>query len=240
ELLTPTEVESKLCIIADSIVSFNPSTYEKQITFVRYYTGEIITSYLVKQRWIYDKSTHNLSTEVLGMTPLLNYENEKRALFWIPFDQKSKALDINDKDQIWVKYNVHPIQFNESELLSGDEFDTLKRLMIEAVKGKEIIPYKGFYNEYEKLEEDDWRIFLEGSVDTIITFHPETYKEQLNVVQNLPIELKEIAFLRTTQFWYFDQKRMTLNAKVVDWAPYVQVTSGYSKYYKPLFKIKIE
>ena len=75
-----------------------------------------------------------------------------------------------------------------------------------------------------------------ATVDTVITFDPETYKEQIQVVRN-ELNPEDVKRFRVKEVWFFDEETSTLQVRILGIAPLIDVKddNGNFKYEKPMF-----
>lgn len=75
-----------------------------------------------------------------------------------------------------------------------------------------------------------------ASVDTVITFDPETYEEQIEVVRN-DINYEDVKRFRIKEIWYFDEESSVMKVRVLGIAPLLDVNddAGNWKYELPMF-----
>ena len=80
---------------------------------------------------------------------------------------------------------------------------------------------------------------LEASVDTIITYHPETFGEQVKIVKHKKMDYKDFNYFRVLQHWYFDKSTNTLASKVISIGPLQDVLdeNGNLKFRRALYYI---
>lgn len=84
-------------------------------------------------------------------------------------------------------------------------------------------------------EEVDQYLF---NVDTVVTFHPKTYKETIEVFYN-DINAENIKRFRVKEIWYFDENTSTMNVRITGIAPLQDVYDdlGNFLYELPMFWI---
>ena len=73
-------------------------------------------------------------------------------------------------------------------------------------------------------------------MDTIITFDPETYEEQIQVVRN-DLNPEDIKQFRVKEIWFFDEESSRLDVRILGMAPLRDEydENGNYKYTLPLF-----
>ena len=75
-----------------------------------------------------------------------------------------------------------------------------------------------------------------ATVDTVITFDPETYEEQIQVVRN-ELNPEDVKRFRLKEVWFFDEETSTLQVRILGIAPLIDVKddNGNFRYEKPMF-----
>ncbi|MEM1322101.1 MAG: gliding motility protein GldN [Bacteroidota bacterium] len=75
-----------------------------------------------------------------------------------------------------------------------------------------------------------------ATVDTVITFDPETYEEQIQVVRN-ELNPEDVKRFRVKEVWFFDEETSTLQVRILGIAPLIDVKddNGNFRYEKPMF-----
>lgn len=75
-----------------------------------------------------------------------------------------------------------------------------------------------------------------ATVDTVITFDPETYEEQVQVVRN-EINPEDVKQFRIKEVWFFDEESSTLQVRILGIAPLIDVfdDNGNYRFTKPMF-----
>jgi len=74
--------------------------------------------------------------------------------------------------------------------------------------------------------------------DTVITFDPETYEEQIQIVRN-EINPEDIKRFRLKEIWFFDEESSTMQVRILGIAPLRDITddAGNFLYEQPMFWI---
>ncbi|MFT4971663.1 MAG: gliding motility associated protein GldN, partial [Saprospiraceae bacterium] len=77
-----------------------------------------------------------------------------------------------------------------------------------------------------------------ATVDTVITFDPETYEEQIQVVRN-DLNPEDVKRFRMKEIWFFDEETSTMQVRILGLAPLIDVKdeNGNFRYEKPMFWI---
>lgn len=96
--LTSDEVASMGATI-DTVVVFDPETYEEQIQIVRNdINPEDVKRFRLKEVWFFDEETSTLQVRVLGIAPLLDVRDEngnfkfEKPMFWVYYPEARNML----------------------------------------------------------------------------------------------------------------------------------------------------
>ncbi len=75
-----------------------------------------------------------------------------------------------------------------------------------------------------------------SAVDTITTFDPETYEEEIKVVRN-DLNPEDIKRFRIKEIWFFDEESSTMKVRILGIAPLREVydDNGNFRYEQPMF-----
>ena len=237
--------------LTDSVVVFDPETYEEKTIVVRREADPFhdFKAWRLRQILAYHKNTATWSTTVEAIAPLVVVKNDQgdsvglRPLFWFRPDNKRPKM--RSSDIVWAKQTknrqiktaipsdpVKPVK-----VIDGFQ-NPLPHLIAEFEKN----PKHPFYDSWDQhllTREERNRIF--AKTDTIVTIDPETYEEKLAMVRN-EINLNSIHQLRLLQTWYWDERRHRLFICLDAVAPLIDVydSMGNFRYSKPLFYQKIK
>lgn len=131
-----------------------------------------------------------------------------------------RVLDVREKMNLPFAYPPRP----------------LAQILMEAAKEGEITVYS--------VEDDKFTIPLTpeevaakgASVDTVMTFDPETYEEKMKIVTN-DLNYEDIKRFRLKEVWFFDKEVSTLQVRILGIAPLIDVKdeNGNFLYEQPLF-----
>jgi gliding motility associated protien GldN len=79
---------------SDTIVTFDPETYEEKVTVVRNdINWEDVKRFRVKEIWYFDKETSTMQVRILGIAPLIDVKDNEgnfrfeRPMFWVYYPQ---------------------------------------------------------------------------------------------------------------------------------------------------------
>ncbi len=109
---------------ADTIVTFDPETYEEKIEVVR---NDInwadVKRFRIKEVWFFDKETSTMQVRILGIAPLIdvrdndgNFRYEK-AMFWVYYPQARNLL---------ARHRVFTLGGNTNATISWEDFLELR------------------------------------------------------------------------------------------------------------------
>lgn len=153
---------------------------------------------------------------------------EKRVL---PYDPVREA-DIFWEKRIW---RVIDIREKMNLPFAYPERPFFKILMDAAVNG-DIRVYSTEDDKFTNALTPEEVASKGASVDTVITFDPETYEEQIQVVRN-DINPEDVKRFRLKEIWFFDEESSTLQVRILGIAPLLDVKdeNGNFKYELPMF-----
>lgn len=153
---------------------------------------------------------------------------EKRLL---PYDHVREA-DIFWEKRIWRVIDIRekmnlPFAYPERPFFS---------ILMDAATGGEITVYSTEDDKFTSKLTPDEVASMGATIDTVITFDPETYEEQLQVVRN-DINPEDVKRFRLKEVWFFDEETSTLQVRVLGIAPLIDKTdeNGNFLYEKPMF-----
>jgi len=154
--------------------------------------------------------------------------NERRVL---PYDPIREA-DIFWEKRIWRIIDVRE-KMNLPFAYPEEPFFTI--LMTAAMEG-EITAYGTEDDKFSYPLEPEEVASMGATVDTIITFDPETYEEQIQVVRN-DLNPEDIKQFRMKEIWFFDEESSRLDVRILGIAPLRDEydENGNYKYTLPLF-----
>jgi len=154
--------------------------------------------------------------------------NERRVL---PYDPIREA-DIFWEKRIWRIIDVRE-KMNLPFAYPEEPFFSI--LMNAAIEG-EITAYGTEDDKFSYPLESDEVASMGATVDTIITFDPETYEEQIQVVRN-DLNPEDVKQFRMKEVWFFDEESSRLNVRILGIAPLIDKfdENGNYTFTLPLF-----
>ncbi len=239
----------------DTVVTFNPDTYEEMIQIIKVeLSPKDIHGLRVKQIIYYNQKSKNLNTRVVAVAPLikskaargLNVKQKKSQLlplFWVKMDGKLskkfkvKSSDINWATLVFPKTNSVDLDAVKTIKITNG-FDIKNQIYIQAINFEKSIVSN--YDGNVKLTPQELKSSFTNR-DTIVKISPQTYQEEVNIIEN-KITSEDISNIRLVQEWYFDKKRNQLMNRVKAINPIIKKTNkkGKFKNWKSLFFIKYE
>lgn len=153
---------------------------------------------------------------------------EKRIL---PYDHIREA-DIFWEKRIWRVIDVRekmnlPFAYPERPLFT---------ILMDAAMDNEIKVYSTEDDKFSARLEPGEVATMGATVDTVITFDPETYEEQIQIVRN-ELNPEDVQRFRLKEIWFFDEETSTMQVRILGIAPLIDVKddNGNFKYEKPMF-----
>ena len=154
--------------------------------------------------------------------------NERQVL---PYDHVREA-DIFWEKRIWRVIDIRekmnlPFAYPERPFFS---------ILLDAATTGEITVYSTEDDKFTSQLTPDEVASMGATIDTVITFDPETYEEQLQVVRN-DINPEDVKRFRMKEVWFFDEESSTLQVRILGIAPLIDKTdeNGNFLYEKPMF-----
>lgn len=144
---------------------------------------------------------------------------------------------IREADIFWEKKVWRVIDIREKMNLpfAYPEMPFFSIVMDAAVNG-EIDTYSTEDDKFTYKLEPDEVASMGASVDTVITFDPETYEENIQVVRN-DLNPEDVKRFRIKEIWFFDEESSTMQVRILGIAPLKDVTddNGNFRYEQPMF-----
>ena len=158
---------------------------------------------------------------IIKETPPLKYDHIREAdVFW----EKRiwRVLDVREKMN-------KPFVYPEAPFIN---------IILDAATSEnpEITLYSTIDDKFSEALDPNEASTIGVSVDTIITFDPETFEEQMKVVRN-ELNWEDIKRFRIKEVWFFDEETSTMQVRILGIAPLREVfdDQGNFKYEQPMF-----
>lgn len=246
--LTINEVK-EMVVSIDTVITFYPETFEEQIRVIK---NELdpssISTCRTKQAIYFDKTTGDISTCLIAITPLIDIKDEnghniaRKPLGWVKMESLAQNLTSNDPAVTWaatINTLATPLDLSSLHVVKGG-LDLRKHLKERALDNShQIESGNDGFNSKNYLSKQQVEEIYSGSIDTVVTFNPSTYEEHIQVINN-EFELKDINEVRLVQEWYYlPEKRLLVN-RLKAIAPTVKIydTKKEFLFNKPLYYIR--
>ncbi len=126
---------------------------------------------------------------------------------------------IHEKDVFWERRIWRLIDIREKfNHRFKNEKAPFINIILNAAKGGDITLYHTSNDEFTEPMTIDEMQNIGSSVDTIITFDPETFEEIREVVVN-ELNAEDIKKYRLKEVWFFDEERSDLDVRILGIAP---------------------
>lgn len=239
----------------DTIITFDPNTFDPN-TFeeiIQVVVNELnpndIHTFKVKQIIHYNEKTGQLGVTPTAIAPLENLYDSKGnkiasiPLFWLPVKEFSEKMDLNNNDITLVKRITRTIDQKDLNIIKGNQTvgEIFGKMIEFGGKNAEKAPFYHTFStrNIQAMTADEVRN-MGNSIDTIITFDPNTFDEIIQVVHN-QVDPTKISQMRVVQEWVFDQSTQTISIALLLYAPLVKryddagnfLNSGPMFYRKP-------
>lgn len=159
---------------------------------------------------------------------------EKKTVFekrLLPYDQVREA-DIFWEKRIWRVIDIRekmnlPFAYPERPFFT---------ILMDGAINEEITVYSTEDDKFTSPLTPDEVASMGATIDTVITFDPETYEEQIQVVRN-DLNPEDVKRFRMKEIWFFDEETSTLQVRILGIAPMIDVKdeNGNFRYEKPMF-----
>lgn len=246
------KMEAKATILSveiDTIITFNVGDYMEEIKAVRrekvFYPIEE-TVYESAQSWKYDKKTNQvaMSLDAIHVHYLKVNDNGQVA----DLENRTYLFSIKNED---VENVIPQEELQKMSVIWAKEFSYTgtfenEKLRKALLSKKHIGKHKILDSNRMGILTGDEIIRLTQntiSIDTIITFDPETFEENWTIVKsNLYYDTEHITSFRIIQDFYFDTETNSFKTRILAVAPLRKIydEEGNLKYQYPLFWIVYE
>lgn len=128
---------------------------------------------------------------------------------------------LHEKDILWEKRVWRLIDVREKRNQHfAYEKQPFIRVLLDAAKGGNIQAYSVVDDEFTSPLAQQEMQQLGSSVDTVITFDPETFQEIVNVVVN-ELNPNDVKQYRVKEVYFFDEERSDLGVRILGIAPII-------------------
>ncbi len=231
-IVTHSTLLNKISTI-DTVIAFYPETYEEVMKVIKNELNPAdIKSFRTLQAIYFDKKSSSYQTRLLAIAPMVNMTTPEGQvlgmipLAWLAMDGKlSSNFSAQNPEVAWAALLLdkgNPLTISELKIKKNDSKKTFaEQLFQEAASMKHPIESTEGYGCGNMLTKKD----IEGmsnTIDTVITFDPETYKETMQIGKSdyLPAKLKQVLL---AQEWYYDNHKNMISNRLKAIAPIVEV-----------------
>ena len=103
----------------DTVVTFDPETYEKKIQIVRNdINWEDVKRFRVKEVWFFDKETSTMQVRILGIAPMIDVKDNEgnfrfeKPMFWVNYPQAR---------ELFARHRVYTMGGNTNATISWED-----------------------------------------------------------------------------------------------------------------------
>ena len=209
----------KVIALTDTVVTYDPETYEANLNI---YRNEIlpydIKGWRVRQIAKYHKKSAVWSTEIEAIAPFITRSipdqdsAQNIPLFWFKGDNSHP--DILKNNVVWAKMIKSRMAHNQINIPEALPFKVSKGFsnpataQFEVLKTVEKIPFYNYFSGRQMTMNERHKI--ENICDSLITFNPETYEENV-YVQCFTLNPTMLHRIGLSQNWYWDEKKSRLS-----------------------------
>lgn len=241
---TAQEYENKKSAV-DTIITFDPQTYEEivQVIVSAFDEGQVEV-FKVKQLIYYNDKTKQLNSVPVAIAPMLTLLKNTGGmkveaegymeLFWLPITALQKPLKLSNNNYNYAIRMTRNINEKEMKVVKGEWTlgQVVKDMVADGANNPTTTKMYQNIGYMEAMSPEEVQNFG-NSVDTIITFDPNTFEEIVQVVTDA-FDAKEVKSLRLVQDWVWDAKAQQLNVRLIAYAP-VQHPKDNKGWLKTLF-----
>jgi hypothetical protein len=220
-------------VVVDSIVTFDPETYEEKLVIVHYNLLESVKAFKVRQRWSFDGNKNEFTSQAIALAPLVDGaapSEQTPVWFKLPAPQ-GKWFDVEHKRVRFATHLKYQIEEQNIRPISGS-LPGLKSTLLSRLEQGQMAGYdiEGQAIPVDMVPD----IFIKA--DTIYTVDPESYEENFEIVKR-EYRAEDINDYQVVQSWFFEPKKGHLQCQAERVAPAVPITDEYGtlSYYLPLF-----
>ena len=239
---------ASLTASVDTVITYDPATFEESTVIVRNELNpKTIKQLRTNQVIFYNQKSRNFETRLISVAPLLSIEGDESPvpLFWIKMNSKfPESFDIHNPNIVWgtlVNTKESPLFVNfMREVKNENNFNFPKRLKEQAFELEKPIESTECYGCNQLLSKVDVQKVY-NSIDTVITFNPQTFLEEIQVVKH-DFDPEKVSEYRLIQEWYYDEnsKKLMNRLKAISPLYLTQSLNGKFKYKKPLYYIRYD
>lgn len=220
----------KVIASVDTIKTFDPESFEEVTqVIVNTIDPNDIYTFQLRQLIYYDKKAATFKVIPMAIAPVLSSRNNKgevietKPLFWMSVQHLSQTPNLNIDAITYAKRIYCQAKEDNIQTLKGEL--SMGELIVQMMKDIQTNPttkYLGttFTSDGNERVKDSEVMLIGNSIDTIITFDPVTFKEEIQVVEN-KLNPENLAKLRLIQDWVWNEDTKELGISFVGFAPLI-------------------
>lgn len=203
--------------LKDSVIAFDPETFEEiKRANIEGWQPKDILYFKIKQLIYYDKKAKEIQSVPIAVAPIVRIKGILLDLFWLPVKTKTK-IKFQDKNLQWINRTTYNVFTDEAEIVKEDiSFLDIWNDLYADMKDTSS-NHRYYLREFSRnsnflLNKIPNEIIAElrpYSVDTIITFDPETFAEIVQVYKS-EVTYDFFEGIKLFQDWAWDEKRKQL------------------------------
>lgn len=216
-LKTPLSYNDYQTIINESLGNIKKYTHQINLDQVQLFR--------VKQILHYNAKTNQLDLTPIAIAPIFSTYNKDgqltntEPLFWMSIKSIAKMIDLNLPSINWAKRITRSIDTEEVAVIKGKE--TFAEILNKALDAFIETPNSSkLYHTFGKMQPlaPNEIKALKTGIDTLITFDPQTFEEQVSVITNVATT-KTMHSVRIVQDWIWDKEKQAISIRFVAFAP---------------------
>jgi hypothetical protein len=224
-------------VVLDTLITLDPETREEIFQrVVNFVTPKDIALFRVKQILTYKAKTNQLNIIPIAMAPIATTLGRKDTirqdiLFWVPIKEVSKQINLDKTSIDWAKRLTREFYSKDVKVIkgTGNLASTFDKMIVYYRKNPSTTKLYVPYNKELKPCSSEYIKNIGISTDTIITFHPETFKEMTRVVKRV-MTPEKLTKIRIYQNWAWDNKTQEIQIRLLGFAPIIQRKDSALKY----------
>lgn len=225
----------------DTVVTFDPETYEEKVKIVH---GDLhwesTAGFRVRQAFYYNKASKTFGSRIIAVSPLMfprnweeNMSNEPQPTVWLKIEMPKNAEKITMKEVGYAfetKMRQNAPRLDDFVLKKG-RMDFLQLIVNEVANPSHPV----YDSNFKPIDPALLQQYILVT-DTVVTYHPETFEERIDIVQRNAI--RDVTAIGFVQHWFYDARKNLLFNRVVALVPLMEKNeAGSYLYNKELFYI---
>jgi hypothetical protein len=233
ELAVPHTTALERLIQVDTIITFDPETYEETLNVVKTDLLENCQRFWLRQEWKY-YAGGKIECKAKAISPyLLNRNGEPlQPTIWFALPEAKERFNDPTHRRVQDAALLHYDCTEQQMEHTTGNWATLQQQFIEDFKNGQFKGYTENRMPIDKAQAAE--IFT--AVDTIYTIDPETYTESFEIVER-EYRPEDMRALHLEQAWYLEPRSGRLQSELLRVAPAIAIVDEYGtlRFYKPMF-----